>query len=42
MEFKSIEWHKANAARSEAWLAEMCKKLGITVEDLRQLSLPKH
>ena len=42
MELKSIEWHKTNAARAEAWSAAMCKKLGITEQDLRSIVKPLH
>lgn len=42
MEFKSMEWHKANALKSEELSLKICNKLGITKDDLRQLCLPKH
>ena len=42
MELKTIEWHKQNAERSELISESICKKLGLTKDDLRNLNKVIH
>jgi hypothetical protein len=37
-----IDWHKQNAKRSELISETLCKKFGLTPEDLRGLLKVKH
>lgn len=40
--FKSIEWHKENAKKSEEFSIKMCKKLGIEPKDLKNIKEDKN